>query len=86
VKIDRSFVSELATNEEAASIIWAVVMMCEALKLDAVAEGVETEVQCERVVELGCHEAQGFLFAPPMPAGQLETFLAARDIIQLARA
>lgn len=86
VKIDRSFVSELATNEEAASIIWAVVMMCEALKLDAVAEGVETEVQCERVVELGCHEAQGFLFAPPMPAGQIETFLAARNMIQLVRA
>ena len=86
VKIDRSFVSELATNEEAASIIWAVVMMCEALKLDAVAEGVETEVQCERVVELGCHEAQGFLFAPPMAAGQFETFLATRDLIHAVRA
>ena len=81
VKIDRSFVSELATNEEAASIIWAVVMMCEALKLDAIAEGVETELQCERIVALGCHEAQGFLFAPPMTAGNFETFLAARNMI-----
>ncbi|MEE8134831.1 MAG: EAL domain-containing protein [Gemmatimonadales bacterium] len=86
VKIDRSFVSELATNDEVASIIWAVVMMCEALNLDAVAEGVETEVQCERVVELGCHEAQGFLFAPPMPAAHFEEFLVKRKMIQAVRA
>ncbi len=81
VKIDRSFISELATNDEAASIIWAVVMMCEALRLDAVAEGVETKMQRERVIELGCHEAQGFLFAPPMSATALQQFLSTQHKI-----
>jgi diguanylate cyclase (GGDEF)-like protein len=80
VKIDRSFISELATSEDAHSITWAIIMMCQALNLEAVAEGVETKAQRRKLIDLGCDEAQGFLFAHPMSAARLEQFLEKNDI------
>jgi len=78
VKIDRSFIQDLATNAEALSITTAVIMMCQAMNLESIGEGVETEQQRERLVELGCDEVQGFLFARPMPATDLEHLLRER--------
>ena len=81
VKIDRSFIKELATSEDARSITWTIIMMCQALNLEAVAEGVETKAQQQVLIKLGCDEAQGFLFARPMSAADLERFLEKHDII-----
>ncbi|MFQ5704184.1 MAG: putative bifunctional diguanylate cyclase/phosphodiesterase [Gemmatimonadales bacterium] len=81
VKIDRSFIGELATNEDAVPITWAVIMMCQSLNLESVAEGVETKEQRQRLIDLGCDEVQGFLFARPMPAAQLEQFFEERCVI-----
>lgn len=75
VKIDRSFIRDLATNEGACSITRAVIMMCQAMNLESVGEGVETEEQCRRLVDLGCDELQGFYFARPMPGAELEELL-----------
>jgi diguanylate cyclase (GGDEF)-like protein len=77
VKVDRSFIKDLATNDEALSITGAVIMMCQAMKLESVGEGVETEEQFHRLVELGCDEVQGHLFAAAMPATDLVTLLEA---------
>jgi len=82
VKIDRSFIKELATSEDAHAITWTIIMMCQALNLEAVAEGVETEAQRKVLIELGCDEAQGFLFGRPMPAHRLERFLRQHRIIE----
>jgi EAL domain-containing protein (putative c-di-GMP-specific phosphodiesterase class I) len=82
VKIDRSFIQDLATNEEARSITGAVIRMCEAMGLESVAEGVETEEQRQRLVGLHCNEVQGFLFARPMPAAELEDWLRDHDVVQ----
>ena len=81
VKIDRSFIKELATSEDAHAITWTIIMMCQALNLEAVAEGVETRAQRDVLIELGCNEAQGFLFGRPMPASRLERFLRKHQII-----
>ncbi len=71
VKIDRSFIQDLATNEESLSITAAVIMMCEAMNLESVGEGVETEEQRQRLLDLGCTEVQGYLFARPLSAPEL---------------
>jgi diguanylate cyclase (GGDEF)-like protein len=71
LKIDRSFVLDLATSADARAIVDAVVKLAQALGLKVVAEGVETEQQQEILRELGCNELQGYLFAKPMSAQAL---------------
>jgi diguanylate cyclase len=71
LKIDRAFVSDLETSADARSIIAAVLQLARTLELRVVAEGVETIAQRDRLVELGCDEMQGFLFARPMSARAL---------------
>ena len=72
LKIDRAFVIDLPTSEDARSIARAIVQMAHTLGLRVVAEGVETTQQCEQLVAMGCDELQGFLFAKPMTAEVLE--------------
>lgn len=72
LKIDRAFVSDLGTSEDARTIVRAVVQMAHTLDLRVVAEGVETAEQRDLLVELGCDELQGFFFAKPMSAAELE--------------
>ncbi len=75
LKIDASFVQDLGTvgkgGDDARAIVDAVVQLAHALGLRVVAEGVETELQRDLLVQLQCDELQGFLFAKPMAAGQL---------------
>jgi predicted signal transduction protein with EAL and GGDEF domain len=68
LKIDRGFVRDLATDAEDAAIISAIVALGKTLRLDIVAEGVETAVQQEFLTELGCNSLQGYLFGRPMRA------------------
>ncbi|MCE9659688.1 MAG: EAL domain-containing protein [Burkholderiales bacterium] len=68
LKIDRSFVMDLATSADARAVVDAIVKLAQALGLKVVAEGVETEAQHEILRSFGCHELQGFLFARPMSA------------------
>ena len=75
VKIDRSFVAALATDPRREAVVGAVLSMADALGLGAVAEGVETSAQAERLVALGCRTAQGRYFAAPVPAARLEALL-----------
>jgi Amt family ammonium transporter len=77
VKVDRSFVEDLATDGPGTTIVSSVVSLATTLELDVVAEGVETEVQRRALVELGCTYAQGFLFARPVPAVDLDEVLSA---------
>ena len=71
LKIARAFVTDLASSEQALSIVPAVVQMAHSLRLRVVAEGVETEQQRDELVRLGCDELQGYLFAKPMTARSL---------------
>jgi diguanylate cyclase (GGDEF)-like protein len=71
LKIDRSFVSDLEHSSDARAIVDAVVRLAHALGLKVVAEGVETDAQQALLLELGCDELQGYLYARPMPARAL---------------
>jgi diguanylate cyclase (GGDEF)-like protein len=75
LKIDRRFVQGDPAGKELA-IAQAVVAMGKSLGMSVIAEGVETEGQAAQMVGIGCDEAQGFLFARPMPAEAVTQFLA----------
>ncbi len=70
LKLDRSFVSGLPDEHGADAIVSTVMMLAQSLGLVVVAEGVETEAQAERLIELGCQRAQGWLFSKAIPASQ----------------
>ncbi len=72
IKIDRSFVSELASNPDCAAIVAAVAGLGRSLRVDTVAEGIETEDQLVLARASGCTHAQGYLFGRPRPARELD--------------
>lgn len=72
IKIDRSFIHNLEANAEAETLVDAIVKLGHALKLEIVAEGVETQHQHDRLSACGCDNFQGYLFARPMPARELD--------------
>jgi EAL domain-containing protein (putative c-di-GMP-specific phosphodiesterase class I) len=68
IKIDRSFVADLDTDGRGGPLVEALISMARQLGHEVIAEGVETAAQAERLLELGCRQAQGFLLARPGPA------------------
>jgi diguanylate cyclase (GGDEF)-like protein len=76
IKIDRSFVSELATREDSMAIVRAVTGLGKSLGIVTTAEGVETDAQLDLLRQEGCTQAQGYLFSPPRPAAEVERMLA----------
>jgi diguanylate cyclase (GGDEF)-like protein len=76
IKIDRSFVSELATRDDSMAIVRAVTGLGKSLGIVTTAEGVETDAQFELLRQEGCTQAQGYLFSPPRPAAEVETMLS----------
>jgi EAL domain-containing protein (putative c-di-GMP-specific phosphodiesterase class I) len=78
VKIDRSFVQGLGTDRGDDGIVSAVVSLAANLGLRSIAEGVETQGQLDRLRELGCDRAQGFLFALPLAPDDTAAVLTPR--------
>ncbi|KRR07207.1 EAL domain-containing protein [Bradyrhizobium valentinum] len=76
IKIDRSFVTELATRDDSMAIVRAVTGLGKSLGIVTTAEGVETDAQFELLRQEGCTQAQGYLFSPPRPAAEVETMLS----------
>jgi EAL domain-containing protein (putative c-di-GMP-specific phosphodiesterase class I) len=60
LKIDRSFIHDMTSNSDAASIVKAIISLAHSLRLKVVAEGVETAQQLQQLRELGCDQFQGF--------------------------
>ncbi len=84
VKIDRSFVSELAGNDRSSDrpIVDAILKLANALNLDVIAEGVEDDQQLLALTELGGRVAQGFYWARPMPPAEVRDWIGARQPAQ----
>jgi EAL domain-containing protein (putative c-di-GMP-specific phosphodiesterase class I) len=76
IKIDRSFVQELASRDDSMAIVRAVAGLGRSLGIVTTAEGVETEEQLELLRREGCTQAQGYLFSPPRPAAEVESMLS----------
>jgi len=76
LKIDQSFIASLSGGDTQPAIVQSIVALAKTLGTRVIAEGVETEAQLAELVKLGCLEAQGFLFARPLPPTAAELFLA----------
>jgi diguanylate cyclase (GGDEF)-like protein/PAS domain S-box-containing protein len=75
LKIDRSFVRDMAVDANDAAIVSAIIGMARSLRLETIAEGVETGQHAMRLASLGCTMAQGFYYSAPLPAIQAESLL-----------
>jgi diguanylate cyclase (GGDEF)-like protein len=75
VKIDSSFVADLEHDASSHAIVFAVVGLAHVLGMTVVAEGVETAAQHEQLTSLGCDHCQGYYFAHPMPADDLDALM-----------
>ena len=78
LKIDRSFVAGLLKDAESDSIVRAIVSMAKAMRLRVTAEGVETQAQAERLVDIGCDVLQGYYYCRPAAADALADVLVQR--------
>ena len=76
LKIDRSFIKDLTTDEDDRTLTTAIIQMARGLRLKTVAEGVETQAQFDLLAALGCEESQGYLISPPLSAQDVRAFIA----------
>ena len=75
LKIDQSFVRDMLEDEADLAILTAVIGLAQAFGMETIAEGVETDRHCSRLIELGCFIGQGYGIAKPMPADQVPDWL-----------
>ncbi len=79
LKVAQPFVRDVVSDADDAAIVRAIIQMAHSLKLCAIAEGVETAEQAERLRSFACDEIQGYWLARPMPAEDLAAFVRARQ-------
>jgi diguanylate cyclase (GGDEF)-like protein/PAS domain S-box-containing protein len=85
IKIDRSFVLKIFENAKDAAIVRSLIAMAHNLGLGVIAEGVETDAQATFLLNEHCEEAQGFLYAKPLPAADFEEFLRTSQLAPQAK-
>lgn len=71
IKIDQSFVKGILTDQDDLTVVSAIVSLAAAFHRRVIAEGVETQAHCDKLLQLGCEQGQGFGIAPPMPAHEV---------------
>jgi len=84
LKIDRSFVDKLETEDEARTIVEAIMAIAKGMNKSVVGEGIETDYQRMALSELGCHTGQGYLFAKPMTASEYGSMLMEQAALDAA--
>jgi len=75
LKIDKTFVHGLGTNQSDMEIIRLIMVLAHAMKLETIAEGVETPAHIEELKKMGCDIGQGYLFSPPLSAAEAEEMI-----------
>ncbi|MBL0163272.1 MAG: EAL domain-containing protein [Xanthomonadales bacterium] len=71
LKIDRSFISDLAEKSSSSAVVKAIIALAASLEVEVIGEGIETTQQREALIEMGCAIGQGFLFSRPLPIDQV---------------
>ena len=79
LKIDRSFVGKIASDTEDASIVDAMIGLCDSLDIDVVAEGVETPEVLDILKKSGCYTIQGYLISKPVPLNEFLEWIESED-------
>jgi len=77
VKLDRRFTGQVINGERKSIVVKAMIALAAETGLTVIAEGIETQLQCDRLVRMGCRLGQGYLFALPQPAEAVATVLSA---------
>jgi diguanylate cyclase (GGDEF)-like protein len=75
LKIDRSFIRDVTSDEDNAAIVTALIALSQQMKMRSLAEGVETEEQLHFLREKGCNEVQGYIYSKPLPCDEFQTML-----------
>ncbi|MFA6191431.1 MAG: EAL domain-containing protein [Sulfurimonas sp.] len=75
LKIDRAFIKDAYKDEDDAAIVRVIIALAKSLKLNYIAEGVETQKQLDFLHEEGCHYIQGYLYSKPLPEDEFKEFL-----------
>jgi diguanylate cyclase (GGDEF)-like protein/PAS domain S-box-containing protein len=75
LKIDRSFIRGMESDRHQLELVKTIIKLAEVFELDLVAEGIETETQCEELIKLQCKYGQGYLFSPPVTSAIASTLL-----------
>jgi EAL domain-containing protein (putative c-di-GMP-specific phosphodiesterase class I) len=81
LKIDRSFVQDVASNPDSAAVTDAIIALANSLQLKITAEGIETQEQLNYLQKRGCQEGQGYYFGVPVPAEKITEALQQREAI-----
>jgi EAL domain-containing protein (putative c-di-GMP-specific phosphodiesterase class I) len=87
LKMDKSFVDGIAVSEQRLALAEGIVQIARTLRLEVIAEGIESQVQRDLLVSMGCQFGQGYLLAMPMAASQAEklTRIGTREVPSLPR-
>ncbi|MTI69722.1 MAG: EAL domain-containing protein [Firmicutes bacterium] len=79
IKIDKSFIDNIAIKKCDATIVKSLITMCHSLGKNVVAEGVETKEQLEMLKEFGCNQIQGYIYAPPLPLEEIKEMIIKQE-------
>jgi diguanylate cyclase (GGDEF)-like protein len=79
IKIDRSFITDVATDTRDEAVITSLLVLCQKLKKSTIAEGVETIEQANKLMSLGCNLAQGYLYSKPLPVEEVTKLLSKKN-------
>ena len=83
LKIDKSFIDNVPNDAEASEIVKTILSLASNLKLNTVAEGVETKEQLALLYDQGCKEMQGFWFSKPLPASEMRSLIKEGKELQI---
>jgi EAL domain-containing protein (putative c-di-GMP-specific phosphodiesterase class I) len=86
LKIDKCFVNDCLVNEQSAAIIKIIIQLCKQLKLDIVAEGVETKAELEFIRDNGCNVIQGYIFSTALKKDRLLKFIQDKPWLNILKA